>query len=151
MDLYEIIEIGDKEIQVLSKKIGENMKENINNSFEVDYRYDYAYDVLAIKVNRPFKYNKTVEMDEGVLLDFDDDNIPVSLEILDASKRLNVPKYSLKKLIDFKMSISVDDRSICVCARFKVMLHNSEQNPILESFTSNYSNIPSMETEFAAA
>ena len=151
MDLYEIIEIGDKEIQVLSKKIGENMKENINNSFEVDYRYDYAYDVLAIKVNRPFKYNKTVEMDEGVLLDFDDDNIPVSLEILDASKRLNVPKYSLKKLIDFKMSISVDDKSICVCARFKVMLHNSEQNPILESFTSNYSNIPSMETEFAAA
>ena len=141
MDLYEIIEIGDKEIQVLSKKIGENMKENINNSFEVDYRYDYAYDVLAIKVNRPFKYNKTVEMDEGVLLDFDDDNIPVSLEILDASKRLNVPKYSLKKLIDFKMSISVDDKSICVCARFKVMLHNSEQNPILESFTSNYSNI----------
>ena len=75
------------------------MKGNAGNSFEVDYRYDYAYDVLAIKVTRPFKYDKTVEMDEGVLLDFDEQNVPVSLEILDASKRLNVPKYSLKKLI----------------------------------------------------
>ena len=78
------------------------MKENIKDSFEVDYRYDYTYDVLAIKVTRPFKYDKTVEMDEGVLLDFDVDSVPVSLEILDASKRLNVPKYSLKKLIDLK-------------------------------------------------
>ena len=127
------------------------MKGNIDKSFEVDYRYDYSYDVLAIKVTRPFKYDKTVEMDEGVLLDFDEENIPVSLEILDASKRLNVPKYSLKNLIDFKMSVSVDDKSICVHANFKVMLHNSEQRPVLESFTSNYSNIPSMETEFATA
>ena len=127
------------------------MKENINDSFEVDYRYDYTYDVLAIKVTRPFEYDKTVEMDEGVLLDFDVGNVPVSLEILDASKRLNVPKYSLKNLIDFKMSVSVNDKSICICANFKVMLHNKEQSPILESFTSNYSNIPSMETEFATA
>ena len=127
------------------------MKEIIDNSFEVDYRYDYEYDVLAITVSRSFKYNKTVEMDGGVLLDFDDDNVPVSLEILDASKRLNVPKYSLKKLIGFKMSVSVDERSICVCASFKVMLHNRKQNSILECFTSNYYNIPSMETEFATA
>ncbi|WP_405295784.1 DUF2283 domain-containing protein [Methanobrevibacter sp.] len=127
------------------------MKENVNDSFEVDCRYDYTYDVLAIKVTRPFEYDKTVEMDEGVLLDFDVDNVPVSLEILDASKRLNVPKYSLKNLIDFKMRVSVDDKSICVCANFKVILHNKEQSPILESFTRNYSNIPSMETEFATA
>ena len=127
------------------------MKENIKDSFEVDYRYDYTYDVLAIKVTRPFKYDKTVDMVDGVLLDFDVDSVPVSLEFLDASKRLNVPKYSLKNLIDFKMSVSVDDKSICICANFKVMLHNKEQSPILESFTSNYSNIPSMETEFATA
>jgi len=38
-----------------------------------------------------------------------------------------------------------------VHANFKVMLHNSEQSPVLESFTGNYSNIPSMETEFATA
>ena len=127
------------------------MKENIDNSFEVDYRYDYAYDVLIIKVTRPFEYEKTIEMDKGVLLDFDVDDVPVSLEILDASQRLNVPKYSLKNLIDFKMSVSVDEKSICVCANFKIMLRNREQTPVLEAFTSNYSNIPSMQTEFATA
>lgn len=125
------------------------MNVNQDNSFEVDYKYDYAYDVLAIKVNRSFTYNKTVEMDEGILLDFDCDNVPVSLEILDASKRLKIPKYSLKNLFGFKMKVSVNDKSISVCANFKVLIHNKEQSPMLESFASNYSNIPSMETEFA--
>ena len=41
------------------------MKEKSDNSFEVDYRYDYTYDVLAIKVTRPFEYDKTVEMDDN--------------------------------------------------------------------------------------
>ena len=49
------------------------------------------------------------------------------------------------------MRISVDDKSICICANFTVLLHNKEQSPILESFTSNYSNIHAMETEFGTA
>lgn len=88
-------------------------------------------------------------MDECVLLDFDERNVPVSLEILDASKRLNVPKYSLKNLVNFKMSISVTDKSICLNAAFNVIIHNKHKFPILKSLTDNYSNISAMETEFA--
>ena len=64
-------------------KGGENVKDN---SFEVEYKYDSSVDVLAVKVKRDFTYNETIEMDEGVLLDFDVNNVPISLEILDASK-----------------------------------------------------------------
>ena len=42
-----------------------------NNSFELDYSYDSSCDVLVVKVKRDFTYAKTVEMDVGVLLDFD--------------------------------------------------------------------------------
>ena len=66
-----------------------------NNSFELDYSYDSSFDILVVKVKRDFTYAKTVEMDEGVLLDFDINNVPISLEILDASKIFKVPKGSL--------------------------------------------------------
>ena len=68
------------------------MKLKENNTQEVIYKYDSSSDILGIKVNRDFTYDETVEMDDGLLLDFDVNNVPVSLEILDASKRLNLPK-----------------------------------------------------------
>ena len=73
------------------------LKEN-NNSYEVIYRYDIDSDILGIKVNRDFQYDETIEMDDGILLDFDIDNIPTALEIHDASKRLNVPPESLNNI-----------------------------------------------------
>ena len=128
---------------MLMIKEGENMKNN------VEYMYDYSYDVLAIKILEPFVYEKTVELAEGVLLDFDENNSPCSLEILDASKRLNIPKHSLRNIINFKISISVKEKVISLYCMFTVNVHNKELSPSFESFTSNYSNIPIMETEFA--
>ena len=72
-----------------------------NNSFE--YMYDETADILGIKVTRDFIYHETIELDEGLLLDFDENNIPTALEIHDASKRLNVPKDSLNDLKFFHM------------------------------------------------
>ena len=62
------------------------------DSFEVEYMYDENVDMLGIKVKRDYNYNKTAEIDERLLLDFDENNVPVASEILDASKLLNVPK-----------------------------------------------------------
>ena len=73
------------------------------------------------------------------------------LEILDASKRLHIPKQSLRKIINFKINISVNEKSISLSCMFTVHLHNKELSPSFESFTSNYTNIPVMETEFATA
>ena len=127
------------------------MKENINNSFEVDYRYDQTYDVLVIKVKKPYSYGKTIEMEEGILLDFDKNNVPVLLEILDASKVLNVPKYSLNELLCFYMKVSVSDKLISIVTNFGVLIKDKETSPILESLVGNYFNMPSIEAELISA
>lgn len=127
---------------------GENMK---NNSFEVDYKYDSSVDVLAVKVKKDFIYGRTVEMDEGVLLDFDGDNVPISLEILDASKRFKVPKYSLRNLFSFNMDVCVNEDSIKIDVTVGVLIHNKQADSILKSLVNNYANIPSMETALVSS
>ena len=67
------------------------------------YDYDEFCDNLGIKIDEKFKYLESVEMEDGIILDFDVNNRPVSLEILDASKRLNIPKESLNNIVFFKM------------------------------------------------
>lgn len=122
-----------------------------DNSFAVDYKYDSSADVLAVKVKRDFSYHETIEMDEGILLDFDVDNVPISLEILDASKRFNVPKYSLHNLFSFNMNVCVNDDCIKIDVTIGVSIHNKQKDSVLSSLINNYANIPNMETELVTA
>ena len=122
-----------------------------NNSYNVEYRYDEAADILGIKVTRDFKYHETIELDEGLLLDFDEDNVPTALEIHDASKRLNVPPSSLNDIVFFNMKVIVDAKSISINAILGVLIHNRENKQELNSFTSNNYNIPNMEANLVTA
>ena len=120
------------------------MKEN-NNSFEVVYKYDAVSDILGIKVVRDFNYGETVEMDDGILLDFD--IIPTALEIHDASKRLDVPPESLNNILFLKVNISVDVDSIRIHALFGLLIKDIENECPIHSITSNFSHIPEIEAQ----
>ena len=122
-----------------------------NNSFELDYNYDSSCDVLVVKVKRDFTYAKTVEMDEGVLLDFDINNVPISLEILDASKIFKVPKGSLNNPSSFNMNVFVNEDSIKIDVRMSLLNEYHHENTKLDSLVNNYANIPSMETTLSSA
>lgn len=125
------------------------MKEN--NIQEAIYKYDSFSDVLGIKVNHEFQYGETVEMDDGLLLDFDLNNIPVSLEALDASKRFNLPKESLDNIVFFKMEVCVEEKSISLNAVFCVLVDGFESTQNMESFTGNINHIPNMVVKLALA
>jgi uncharacterized protein YuzE len=120
-----------------------------DNPQEVIYRYDSSSDNLGIKVTRDFRYDETVEMDDGILLDFDVDNVPVSLEILDASKRFGLDKESLKNIICLDVDICVDEKSISINATIGVLIDEIESRQIFESHASNYANIPEIVTQLA--
>ncbi|WP_299524022.1 DUF2283 domain-containing protein [uncultured Methanobrevibacter sp.] len=105
--------------------------------------------ILGVKVTNNFTYNETVEMEDRILLDFDKNNVPVSLEIMDASKRFNVPKYSLNDLKFFNMNVVVDDKYIMINVVIGVLIHNNENKHILESFTDNKYEIPNITAELA--
>lgn len=112
-------------------------------------RYDSSSDTLGVKVNHKFQYNVTVEMDEGLLLDFDVDNVPVSFEVLDASKRFGLPRESLNNIIFFKMEVCVEEKSISINAIIGVLIDNIEDMQNIRSFTSNINNFPNGITELA--
>ena len=122
-----------------------------NNSFKLDYSYDSSFDVLVVKVKRDFTYAKTVEMDLGVLLDFDINNLPISLEILDASKIFKVPKCSLNNPSSFNMKVCVNEDSIKIDVRMSLLNEYHHENTKLDSLVNNYANIPSMETTLSSA
>lgn len=122
-----------------------------NNSFEVTDMYNMQYDILIVKVKRPYTYGKTVELEDGVLLDFDKNNIPVAIEILDASERFNIPKYSLNKIACFNMRTIVNTDVIKVFIRLGVIIHNKEQSETWTGLISNQENIPVIETELITA
>ena len=60
-----------------------------------EYTYEPELDIVNIKVLKEYDYQESVDLDVGVFLDFDKNYFPVNLEILSASKRLNVEKDSL--------------------------------------------------------
>lgn len=122
---------------------------NENDIQELIYKYDSHADILGVKVNRRFHYNETVEMDEGLLLDFDVNNVPVSLEILDASKRFNLPRDSFENVVFFKMEVCVEEKSISLNAVVCVLLNDIESTQDIASFTSNINNLPNMDVKLA--
>ena len=116
-----------------------------NNVKEIIYRYDDVSDTFGVKVTHGFQYDKTVEMDDGLLLDFDENNVPVSLEILDASKRFNLSKESLRNVIFIKMDVLVDDKSICL----NVVIGTVENRQKIDSYATNFCNLPNMNVKLA--
>ncbi len=120
-------------------------------NFEVDYQYDMEVDGLFIYVSQDYQYNTSIELDNDVILDFDEAGTPVALEILNASHVLKVPKYALNGIEEIKMTIKVNEKSISLKAGFGVILHNREQTQLVDTFTSNDIGIPATETELATA
>jgi uncharacterized protein YuzE len=118
-------------------------------NFEVDYQYDMAVDGLFIYVSGDYQYDTSIELDNDVILDFNEDGTPVALEILNASHVLKVPKYAINGIKEIKMTIKVNEKSITLKAGFGVILHNMKQTQLVDTFTSNDIGIPSMETELA--
>lgn len=120
-----------------------------NNIQEVICRYDVASDILGVKSTKKFEYRETIEMGDGLLLDFDVDNVPVSLEILDASKRFNLSCESLNNIVFFKMEVCIEDKSISLKAILGVLVDNVENIQDIESFTSNHNHYPNGISELA--
>ena len=133
---------------------GERKHMKSESSFDVEAIYEHHFDTLAIKVIHPYRYKESVELEDGIILDFDEDNVPVALEILNASRVLRVPKYSLNDPMhnmNINMQVRVDETTIILKALFEIRVHNNAQKYEVESFTSNNSQIPNLEAELATA
>ena len=60
-----------------------------------EYTYDFDLDIVNIRVKQEYAYRESIDFDVGVYLDFDENDRPVNVEILSASKRVDIEKELL--------------------------------------------------------
>lgn len=123
-----------------------------DKTLQIESMYDHHFDVFGIRLVDDYKYKKSVELEEGIILDFDENNVPVALEILDASKVLKIPKKQyLDKRTCVHMNICINDEVIAVKLTIGIKVHNKKESLPLDLLTINDINAPSMQTELATA
>jgi uncharacterized protein YuzE len=120
-----------------------------DNIFEVEYKYDMEVDALFINIKKDYEYDTSIELDNDVIMDFDKNSVPVALEVLNASRVLKTPKYSLNNINTIKMNVDINEKSIGLKVFLGVTIHNKEQIHSVDTFTSNDTGIPNIETELA--
>lgn len=112
--------------------------------FEANYVYDCELDIVNIEINEEYVHKKTIELEFGVFLDFDENYIPVNIEIISASKIIGVDKCCLKNP-DGCVNIVIGSNVIDVELIFKF----DEENESLQLNALNEFQIPNSETNFA--
>ena len=119
--------------------------------FEVITEYDFQSDILYISNTIDYRYNESIEMGNNLILDFNENDRPVALEILDASKFLKVKKYSLQHIKHVRLELLIDEDIISIKGSFIVLMHNKEVAKPFVGETINDINLPFMNTNFGMA
>ena len=122
-----------------------------DKTLQIESIYDHHFDVLGIRVVDDYTYNRSIELQEGIILDFDENNVPVALEILDASKLLKLPKKHYLTDRSISMHIEVSEELITVLLNVEIKIHNKEELKPIEFSTINNINAPIMNQELVTA
>jgi len=116
----------------------------------IDYKYDSTVDALAIKVKN-YEHERSVQLSESLIMDFNKDNEFIALEILNASRVLTVNEQSLENIHDISLSVKVTEYQIFVNAIFTVPVSGREEIKVANASIVNDMNIPNCEANLATA
>ena len=109
---------------------------------DAEYTYEYELDIVNIKVKKDYVYRESIDFDVGVFLDFDNNDFPVNLEIIDASKRMNVDKKFLIKPSG-NVNICINSNLI----ELKVQFENNGENHFLKYSNKHNANLKITDSE----
>lgn len=116
---------------------------NQNKHFNLEFSYDIDVDSIFINIVDEYDYKESIELEEGIILDFDTGGIPVALEILDVSNLFGIDKVSFENIQDIKMKIKINS---CINLELKMVLlvKDMEVMQELDKFIKNDINLPEM-------
>ncbi len=104
------------------------MKKNKPNKARVNY--DLENDVLSA---RPLKRNYDSSFQIGdFIFDLDNNNMINGIEILNASKVFNMPKFSLKNNISGRLYVEVNDEFIKIKISVVTIIRNSQRSGVVD-------------------
>ncbi|MBQ2636606.1 MAG: hypothetical protein IJG09_07925 [Methanobrevibacter sp.] len=109
---------------------------------DAEYTYEYDLDIVNIKVKQNYIYSQSIDFDVGVFLDFDLNDFPVNLEIIDASKRIGVEKnFLINPSGDVNIMIKADE------IKLEVHFKNHGGEYVLEYFNYHSANLKILDSE----
>ena len=116
---------------------------NQNKHFNLEFSYDIDVDSIFINIVDEYDYKESIELEEGIILDFDTYGIPVALEILDISSLFGIDKISFENIQDIQMKIKINS---CINLELKMVLlvKDMEVMQELDKFIKNDINLPEM-------
>jgi len=115
----------------------------MKNNKRFEYKYDSLADALAIVFDNGLSYGNTITLDNNIIVDVSNNGIPISIEVLDLSKMLNIQKELLKASVIDNLRIMKDIEKIMIEFTIKVDIHNSVgiQNLTSHSFNNEFNGI----------
>ncbi len=114
-------------------------------TFNLKYSYDIEVDSIHIKITDDYKFHESLELEDGIILDFSDEGIPVALEILDISDLFSVKKDCFNNIEDINITIAITNSSISLNLLIEVLNDNEKINQPFSTIAKNIINVPEME------
>lgn len=119
--------------------------------FKINVDYDFENDVLKIKLSDAefFGLMKSLEVDNGIILDLDKTYFPISLKISNISKRVGL---TYNNLVDSKvrMKISNTNEILEIFIIFSYEVGGKEFESYFNSKVANTFNIPLRDVIFSS-
>lgn len=112
--------------------------------FDLEYSYDKEVDSIHIRITDDYKYNESLELEDGIILDFSDEGIPVGLEILDISVLFSLDKDCFENIENINISIDITNFRISLNFLIEILIKNEIVNQPFSTIAKNDINIPEM-------
>ena len=113
--------------------------------FDLEYSYDIEVDSIFIKIKENYKYWESLELEDGIILDFSEEGIPVALEILDISDLFSVKKDCFNNIENINITIAITNSSISLNLLIELLIDNEKIDQPFSTIAKNVINVPEME------
>ncbi|WP_405277348.1 DUF2283 domain-containing protein [Methanobrevibacter sp.] len=113
--------------------------------FDLKYSYDIEVDSIFIKIKENYKYRESLELEDGIILDFSEEGIPVALEILDISDLFSVKKDCFNNIENINITIAITNSSISLNLLIELLIDNEKIDQPFNTIAKNVINVPEME------
>lgn len=112
--------------------------------FDLKYSYDVEIDSIHINITEDYEYKESLELEDGIILDFSTEGIPVGLEILDVSELFSVDKKCFDNIETINISIDITNVSISLNILIEVLSKNQVLNQPFSTIAKNIIHSPEM-------
>ena len=112
--------------------------------FDLEYSYDKEVDSIHIRITDDYKYKESLELEDGIILDFSDEGIPVGLEILDISVLFSLDKECFENIENINISIDITNFRISLNFLIEILIKNEIVNQPFSTIAKNDIHIPEM-------